>query len=229
MGTWNGQKLAGAAGVVFIVATLVSAFIVSPPPSPDESAAKFVEYYSDNRTVLLVQMIIAVLADIPAFLFIAGFWQLLRREEGEAGILATATVVAFIVGGAVVTVASGWLGALAYLGDGNGLDEGSARTLSLLGTLSTTSGIFAAFAATEAASGYVLLKGTVLPKWLGWIGLAAAVLALVAVFAVAKSGDWFIPFGIFSFAGFLSFSAYVVLVSVFMWLRPKANSDSVSV
>lgn len=221
MGTWNGQKLAGAAGIVFIVATLVSGFIVSPPPSPDESNAKFVEYFNDHRTVLLVQMIIAVLADIPAFLFIAGFWQLLRREEVAGGILATTAIVSFLVGGAVITVSSGWLGGMGYLGDGNGLDEGSARILSLLGTMVCFSGIFAAFAAAQAASGLLLLKGAILPRWLGWIGLIAALLSLVAVFSVAKSGV-FAPFGFFSFAAFLSFSAYVALVSVFMWLRPAS-------
>jgi hypothetical protein len=220
MATWNGQKLAGAAGVLFIVGTLVSAFIVSPPPSPDESAAKFLAYYSDHRTVLLVQMIIGLLAIIPAILFVAGLWNLLRSEEGEGGILATTAAIGFIIAGAVVTVATGWAGALGYLADGNGLDEGSARTLSLLGTVLCTSGIFVAFATTEAASGYLLLKGSALPKWLGWIGLAAAVIGLAGVFSVAKSGV-FAPFGFFSFAAFLSFSAYVVIVSVFMWLRAK--------
>lgn len=221
MGTWNGQKLAGAAGVLFIVATLASALVVSPPPAPDEAASEFLEYYSDNRTVLLVQMVIGLLANIPAFLFIAGFWNLLRRDEGEGGILATAAAIGFIVAGAVVTIATGWLGALGYLGDGNGLDEGSARTLSLLGTVLCTSGIFVSFATTEAASGYLLLKGSVLPKWLGWVGLAAGVIALVAVFSVAQDGA-FAPFGVMSFAAFLSFSLYVVLVSVFMWVRAKS-------
>jgi hypothetical protein len=165
-------------------------------------------------------MLIGLLANIPAFLFVAGFWNLLRRDEAQGGILAAAAAIAFIVGGAVITVATGWAGALGYLGDGNGLDAGSARTLSLLGTIGTTSGIFAAFATTEAASAYLLLKGSVVPKWLGWTGLAAGVLALLATFSVAKSGA-FAPFGFFTFAGFLSFSAYVVLLSFFMWQRAK--------
>lgn len=220
MGTWNGQKVAGAAGILFIAATLVSAFVVSPPPSPDEPAAKFLAYYSEHRTALLAQMMIGLLATIPAIAFVAGLWNLLRSEEGEGGILAPTAAIGFIVSGAVVTVVTGWTGALGYLADGNGLDEGSARTLSLLGTVFGTSGLFVGFATMEAASAYVLLKGSVLPKWLGWIGLVAALLGLVAVFSVAKSGA-FAPFGVFSFAAFLSFSAYVAFVSVFMWLRAK--------
>jgi hypothetical protein len=220
MAQWNGQKLAGAAGILFIILTLVSAFIVSPPPSADESPAKFLEYFNDNRSVLLVQMIIAFFAIIPAILFISGIRNLLLSEEAEGGILTLSAVIGFILAGAVVTIATGWLGALGYLGDGFGLDESSARTLSLLGTVMCNSGIFVGFATFEGASGYLLLKGTKLPTWLGWIGLAAGVLGLVAIFSVAKDGV-FMPFGFFSFAAFLSFSAYVLLVSVFMWLRAK--------
>lgn len=220
MGIGNGQKLAGAAGVLFIVATLVSAFVVSPPPAADESAAKFLAYYSDNRTALLVQMMIGLLSIVPAVLFVSGLWNLLRKEEVEDGILAAAATIAFIIAGALVMAATGWAGALAYLADGNGLDEGSARTLSLLGTVLCTSGIFAAFATTEATSGYILLKGSILPKWLGWVGLVAGVIAFVGVFSVAQTGV-LAPFGFLSFATFLSFSAYIVLVSIFMWLRAK--------
>jgi hypothetical protein len=220
MGTWNGQKIAGAAGVVFVVALLVSAFIVAIPPASDDSAAKFITYFDDHRTMLLVQMLIGVLAIIPGILFISGFWNLLRHDEAEGGIFATATVIAFIVGGAIATAVTGLTGALGYLADGNGLEEGSARTLSLLVTVGCTSGIFAAFAATEGASGYVLLKGSSLPKWLGWVGLAAAVLGLVGVFTVAQSGV-FAPFNLFAFAAFLSFAAYVAVVSIFMFLKAK--------
>lgn len=220
MGQWNGQKLAGAAGILFIIMTLVSAFIVSPPPSADESPAKFLEYFNDNRSVLLVQMLIGLFAVLPAILFISGVRNLLLSEEAEGGILTLSAVIGFILAGAVVLVATGWLGALGYLGDGNGLDESSARTLSLLGTVICNSAIFVAFATFEGASGYLLLNGVRLPKWLGWVGLAAGVLGVIGVFSVAKDGP-FAPFDIASFAAFLSFSAYVLLVSIFMWLRAK--------
>lgn len=220
MASWNGPKLAAGAGVLFIVLTLISAFIVSPPPSADESPAEFLEYFDDNRSTLLVQMIIGLFAVVPAVLFLSGTRDLLRREEGEGGILAMTAVIGFILSGAVVLVATGWLGGLGYLADGNGLDEGSARTLSLLGTVVCNSAIFIGFATFEGSSGYILLKGTTLPKWLGWVGLAAAVLGLVGVFSVAKDG-FFGPFGPASFLAFLSFSAYVLLVSIFMWLRAK--------
>ncbi|MEP7216529.1 MAG: DUF4386 family protein [Anaerolineaceae bacterium] len=217
MGTWNGQKLAGAAGILFVVATLASAFIVSPPPSADESPAKFLEFYSDHRSALLAQAIIGVLAIIPAFLFTAGLLNLLRTGEKEGGILAAAAVLSFIAAGAMALLVTAWFGGLAYMSDGNGLDEGAAKTLSVLAGF-MNQGFFAPLALTNGASGYLLLKGSTVPKWVGWIGLLAAALAFVAVFSVAQSGA-FTPFGVFSFGAFLSFSLYVVLVSLFMWRR----------
>ncbi len=220
MAAWNGQKLAGAAGILFVVLTLVSAFIVSPPPSADESPAKFLEYFDDNRTVLLVQMIIGFIAAIPAVLFLSGFWNLVRGEEAEGGIFATTALVGFVLAGAVVLVATGWIGALGYLGDGNGLDEGNARTLSLLGSVLCNSAIFAGFATFEGGSALVLLNGSAFPKWLGWAGLVVSLLGLLGMFSIGREG-FFAPFGPASFLAFLSFSAYVVLVSIFMWLRAK--------
>lgn len=220
MGSWNAQRMAGGAGVLFIVLTLGCGFIVSPPPTADESPAKFLEFFADNRSALLIQMLIALVANIPAFVFASGFWTLLRREDKNGDLLATAAVIALIFGGVIAAISSGWLGALGYLGDGNGLDEGSARTLSLLGSVSTGSGLFVSFTAFAAASGLVLLRGSTLPKWLGWIGLVASVLGILAMCSVAQSGP-FSPFQVIQFAGYLAFSLYVLLVSVFMWLRAK--------
>lgn len=220
MGTWNGQKLAGAAGVVFVVATVVAIFMVSPPPSPDESPAKFLEYYSDHRSAIIAQALVGLLANIPAILFIAGLWNVLRRDEADGGVLSTSSVIAFIFGGVIVTIGTAWVGALGYLGDGNGLDEASARNLSLLGAMTGLPASFAAFAGYSAASGYLLLRGATLPRWLGWIGMVAALLTVLATFGVAKSG-FFAPFGVASFLGFVSILVYVLLVSFFMWRRAE--------
>lgn len=217
MGTWNGQRLAGAAGLLFVVSILVSGFMVAPPPSPDEPATKFLAYYSDHRNVLLVQAILGLLAIIPAFVFAAGLWNLLRSEDREGGVLASAAIFSFIASGALAVLISAWFGALGYLGNGHGLTEDSAKTLSVLAAV-LNQAFFAPLALTTGGSGLLLTRGTSVPRWIGWIGLAAAVLAVVGVFSVANSGV-FAPFGIAFFAAFLSFAAYVAVLSVFMWRR----------
>lgn len=216
MNTWNSQKIAGAAGVAFIVMTLASGFIVTPPPSPNESATKFLEYYTDHRNALLLQGIVALLANIPAFLFIAGLWNLLRKEEGENGILAPAAVFAFITAGAVTSVTAGLYLGIAIQAD-NGLTEELAKGLALVGIL-TNPALFSVMSAAAAASGYVLWRGSKMPNWLGWLGLVDGLVLLIATFSVATSGA-FEPFGIFSFGGFLLLSVYGIVLGVFMWLR----------
>lgn len=75
-------------------------------------------------------------------------------------------------------------------------------------------------ALTTGGSGFLLTRGTIVPRWIGWIGIGAAALSIVAVFSLANSGV-FAPFGVAFFAAFLSFAAYVALLSVFMWRRAK--------
>jgi hypothetical protein len=217
MGTSNGQKLAGAAGIFFIVLTLASGFIVSPPPTPNESATKFLEYYSDHRNALLLQGIVSLLANIPAFIFVGGLWNLLRREEGESGVLAPGAVFAFVTTGAVTSVIAGLYMGLAFSADGNGLDESSARTLGLLVIL-VNPAIFSIMSPAAALSGYVLWRGSKMPNWVGWLGLLTGLVLLVATFSVANAGT-FQPYGIFSFLGFLLLSAYGISLGVLMWMR----------
>lgn len=217
MASWSGQKWAGAAGLLFVVILVVSSFIVPPPPSADDSPAKFLDYLSDHRTLLLVQAIMGVIADIPGILFAAGLWNLLKRDEPEGDVFGTAAVLAFVALGAVVTICLAWTGGLAYLADGNGLDENSARTLSNLSAILAL-GIFSFMTASNAFSARRLLQSTATPRWVGWMGCAAAVLAAFGMFAVAKSG-LFAPFGIGQFVPFLFFVAYVAVISVFMWRR----------
>ncbi len=216
----NGQRAAGAAGIVFIVLTLGSGFLVQPPPSASHPATKFFEYYNDNRNALLAQGIIAVLGNIPAFIFVGGLWSLLRREEGDGGVLGPAAIFAFVTLAAVATLASTWSMGIAMLADGNGLSEEMARTLGVVSTL-VQPGLMSAMAPSAGISGYVLVRGTSLPRWIGIVGLVSAALGIVAIFGVATDGA-LAPFGLFSFGAFLVFSAYVVLLGVFMWLRSPA-------
>ena len=101
------------------------------------------------------------------------------------------------------------------------LNAETARTLGVVSTL-VTPAIFTGIVPAVALSGYLIWNGTSLPKWIGIIGLVAAIPGLVAIFSVANSGA-FQPFGIFSLGSFLLASLYILLVGVFMWLRAPAS------
>ena len=221
MGSMSGQKISGAAAILFIIMTLVSGFMVSPPPSPNESAAKFLEYYSDNRNALLAQGIIALLSNIPAFLFIAGLWNILRADDRHGDVLANGSLFAFITAGAIASVASVVSMGLAMSADGNGLTEESARTIGLVFVLANPA-IFSSMAAATGFSGLIIARGTRLPTWIGWIGLLNGLVLLVATFSVAMSGA-FEPYGLVGFAGFMLLAIYAVVLGVFMWLRAPDN------
>lgn len=217
MGSINGQKAAGAAAILWVILTVGCGFLVEPPPAGHESGAKFLAYYDDHRNLLLTQGVVSIFANVPALIFAGGFWRLLRREEGDAGIFAPAAVFGYILAGAFASLGAAWTMGIAFLGDGNGLNAETARTLGVVSTLVTPT-IFTGIVPAAALSGYLIWNGKSLPNWIGIVGLVAAIPGLVAIFSVANSGA-FQPFGIFSLGSFILASVYILLVGVFMWLR----------
>lgn len=219
MATWNVGRVTGAAGVLAIVLVLGSAFMAPVPPSPDDPASKFLAYYTDHRSILLAQMMVGVVSNIPSLIFGGGLWRILRQEEGGDGFLAPTAVFAFLFAGAVATVATCWPGGVAYVAGNASLDEASARNFSLISIL-LSPGIFSAFGTFSATAGLVVLRGATFPRWLGWLGVVAGIVGFLAMFSVAKSG-LFVPFGPFMFAGLLASCLYILVLSVFIWLRAK--------
>src|SRR5437762_5205962 len=100
MGSMSAQKVAGIAGIVFVIGLLVGGFMAPQPPAADDSPAKMLSYYNDNRTILLIQSIVNFAVIIPALVFISGFWQKLRAAEGENSLFATAAALGFVLTGA---------------------------------------------------------------------------------------------------------------------------------
>ncbi len=220
MDSRNALRLAGLAGIVFVVVSLVATFIIPPPPSADDSPQKFLDWFSDHRNLQLTAMVMNLLSVIPALVFAAGFWRILRRIDGDEGVLALAAIFGFILTGAMATLGAAWFGGLAFLSDGHGLEAQSAHDLSIIGGIFYQA-TYAPLLVMTGLSGYLFaMKGT-LPRWVGWIGLAAALLELIGLFAFADSGA-FSPFGPFALLGFLGFTVYVLIVSIFM-LRTKES------
>ncbi len=210
------QRLAGISGLVFAIATLAGAFMAPIPPDLTAAPAKFLTYYIDHRSLLLAQELIGILTAVPAFLFLGGLWHRLRAADGEQGILAPAAIAAFGCLVVMAVIGSAWPGAVAYLA-GNGLDESSAKSLTVL-SLVIGNATFVPVAVLCLISGYLFaVRGatTGIPIWAGWLGILAGCVSFAAVFSVGSSA-LFRPFGVVAIAGFVAFNAYIAILSVFM-------------
>ncbi|MGK2965717.1 MAG: DUF4386 family protein [Tepidiformaceae bacterium] len=213
-------KLAGIAGLIFSIGALVAGFLIpETPPNVKDPADDFLSYVSDNRRMWLLSSAINILIIIPGAVFVAGFWRVLRSTDSEDGVLALGAAIAFVVAGGVATLCSGWFAGVAFLSDGHGLDAQNAKNLILIGAV-LNQATFGPLAAAYGIGGYLLSKRGPCPSWVGYAGIAVALIMAASVFAL-REDDPLAPFSILPLAAFVLFSLYTVLLSVLM-IRTKA-------
>jgi len=186
------RSLAPLTGALFVVLVIV-AFIPlgGDTPDGDASAAKVVSFYSDHDTRNIIAAVLLVASTVPLLYFVA-----LVRDRFSAGQPGHSALPGFAFGAGVATaagflVAAGIHFALADLADDirpvaaqalNALDSDSPFAFSVpLVTL-----VFAASLMT--------LRTTLLPRWLGWVGIVLFIVSFTPVgfIAFGLSGIWII-------------------------------------
>ena len=202
------RRVAGVAGVVFAVSTVLQ-FVVAPaPPSWDASGSEIRDWFVDHREGVLVQGWLMVVAVFAFIVFLVGVCDLLRRTTDGA---ARATVAALGggVAAAALLVGQAAFNAAVWI-DGNA--EASADdTVRLVWSMACLL-IYGA-----SMPGIVLLAGAVavgrrndaVPVW------SARVAAVVALLGVAGTLIQFGPvFAWFALAAFLGLVLFSVALAV---------------
>jgi hypothetical protein len=192
------ERWAGLAGVAYVVLFL-AAFALGIEVGPSDR--EILDYYADSghRSKEVVAFFLIAAAALALMLFANGVRSLIARAEGGPAPLAALawaggiTSAALVLAGNAVSRAT----AFAATGDEFKLDPNTRRLFEDAGLLLLASGAIAAILLVVAVSVAALRLG-VLPRWLGWAGLAAAVLLPLAV----------------AFIGFLVLWAWVLAVSV---------------
>jgi hypothetical protein len=195
------RDLAPLTGALFVVLVVVAFFAVSGnTPDGDASARKVVSYYKDNDTREIVASALLALSSVPLVFFAASLRERLRAAQPGRSVL---PAVAF---GAGVVAASGFLaGATIHFALADYADDilpAAAQALNALDGdffLPFTTGLATLLLATSV----VAIRTSVLPSWLGWVGIV-----LFVVF--------FTPAG---FAAFGLSGIWVIVVSVLLYLR----------
>lgn len=196
--------LAPLTGLVFVVVVIV-AFMVSgePPDVTEDSVREVVDFYVDNKDE---QMIGAALAAIAGTLFVF-FGGVLRRAlraaEGEGGILSAVSFAGAIIFAIGIAIDGTITFALAETADD--IRPAAVEALSAL-----WSNDFLPFAMGLQifllATGISIVRHGALPRWLGWIAI------VLAVVAVTPAG----------FVSFLGAGVLVAVISVMLTMRARA-------
>jgi len=164
----------------FIVGLVLGGVLASSPfPLPGATAAEVARYFTESGTAVLASGLFQILSAISLFVFAAPVATLVRRTEGGAGALPGLTLGGGALAAVFLLVSAllGWV--LALTAGGLGLElVDTLRNLNFLtgGTLHVASlGLFVGAASIST------LNARALPRWILWLGLAAAALSILSL------------------------------------------------
>ncbi len=181
----------GFAGLAFVVLALLGRFLPGNPPTVDESEGVITSFLSDTRTSMLIGALMWAAAAGLIIWFAAAFAEAIR-ERDERSDVHLALLAGSVLVGSAIFVTAGLTAATAFSIDG----RGAAITVMLyeLTAVMTTMIGFAA-ALPLAAAGIGVLRTRVMPNWLGYLALAAAVVSFAGAFGVFASDGAFVAGG----------------------------------
>jgi hypothetical protein len=200
------MRLAGAAGVLGCALGVAGSLAVDilDAPATTASAAEIAESVAEDRTALLVGMLLSTTAVSLWLVFGAGAWLRLRRASGPDSLASACFAFGFV--GFVTLLYAGFTAffVLVYR-DG---DVGDARLLyDLAFGLLAMSGAPTAIALGSYAT--LVFRSAALPQWTAWLGVVGAVahVGLLASFVVSE--------------GFFSLEGQVITAipaTLFIWI-----------
>jgi hypothetical protein len=182
-------RLVALAGVATVALVVIAFVIGGESPSGDDPITKVVSFYRDNDSDQIWAAVILVWATAAFLLFASGLWRILRGAESE---LRGASALV-LVGAAVFAVGTTLFAGVTFtLGDfADDLSPGALQTLNALNQdlfPPLALGVFTFLIGAGAS----IIATAALPKWLGWIAVVVAIVALTPAgfFAFLALGLW---------------------------------------
>ncbi len=216
------ERVAAVCGIGFVVVGVASFVLItaSPPPGGGATAAEVTAYYTDPGNGRLIQVAMT-LSSVGGFLLLWFLSGLRRRLTGALGSGSLLPSVAFAGGAVFVAVlfaANAVFAAAPSDTSGTlGFEPGVAVTLVELTDWFYTFGALG-LAATVLATSLAILRTSVFPRWVAWIGFVVA--ALFAANAAYAAFD--APTRASGTLGF-ELMLWVLVVSVLLLRRPSTS------
>jgi hypothetical protein len=203
----------GFAGLAFLVLAALASLLPGVPPSVEDGPGTILSFVTDSRTQLLFSALLWAAAAGLVIWFSAAFAEAIREREERSDVHMALLAGSVLVGGAIFTYGAA-TGILAY-----GVETFLAPTTVALYKGVMVLGTLLGFAAALplAAAGIGVLRTHLMPDWLGYVGLAAAAISVLAGFGIFFDSGIYAPGG--SLMPYVSLTAggiFVLCASVYM-------------
>lgn len=203
----------GFAGLGFVVLALIGQFLPGARPALDEGAGEIAAFIGDGRTTMLTSALLFAGAGVLVVWFAAALAEAIR-ERAERSDLHLAVLGGTVLVASMVFLNSALVASAAYGVDGRAQEltfmmfEASALLTSMIGLAS---------ALPLAAAGFGIMRTHLMPEWVGYLALLAAVVAVVGAFAVFVTEGAFLPGGVLmGLVPLLVAAAFIACASVYM-------------
>jgi hypothetical protein len=216
--TRHWDRLGAGLGIVFVALQLGLGAVLGGAPALDAPAAEIQSYLVDDGTDVLVAATMGTLSAFFFILFLGTVRTFLRTAEGAPGSLSTVAFGAGLVTITLATTAGLPTVALAWDDTAALADPGLVQAAWNLNTLALVP-IGSSAGAFCLAAAVIILRTRVTPAWIGWIGVLAGLVSVIATFfLVADDPDS--PLGTpANLGGFLLATLFILLLSISITIR----------
>ena len=210
----NWERWGALGGILFVLLVAITAILPGNPPKTGDSAAKIADFIGDNGNKIRWAATTGGLAVIALFWWLGSVWRLMRRGEGGSPRLTVTAIAGAVFAAAMATIGAVSLAVIPVIGT-HTFGNPQIRYFYILSSNIAVATMFGA-AAFVGAFSLLIIRRRVLPPILGWLGLVVAVLGVVGGPVVSSTRDTFFYL---AFAGFVAFLAWVVIVSIVMFVQ----------
>ncbi len=231
MGSMSLIRVGGVCAILAAVAFIVATAIHDAGDLPGyrwvpDDPGQWLLDVDRNRTGLVTEVWLKILGVVLAMGFALGLYQALRRAGPLLWIAVVATIASslLIIAQLLVVLGVAYELAPGYAEAG----EAIRPALEMMATTLLGMGVLAEFVADHPLQGIggglfalAILRTSVLPKWLGWLGLGVALLRFLGLLEPASDA-----FRVFSIIGFIGGGLLLLATGVIMLRLREPAADT---